>query len=138
VAARTDERGLQRWAADIERLLRLDRADAADVAGVIRWAHADDARGFWRSNLLSGSKLRKHFDSIKVQARQAGAVRAADATSTQGWLKAHHAWLMRWFDELAALQRPPSIGSLVKYCERDDIPPPPNPAGVVRWARGRR
>jgi len=139
VAEKYDRAGaLRPWATALERLLRIDKAEPHDVAGVIRWAHETDPRGFWRPNLLSGAKVRKHFDSLKVQARQAGAVGAAGSTSAQGWLDAHHPWLLRWYDETTAIGREPVPRLLLVACGVHKIPLPPDPGAAVRWARGRR
>ena len=65
-----------RWVPEIDRLLRLGTpggpaspVDPEEVARVIRWAHVDDPSEFWRPNLLSGKKLRLHFDRLRVQAK---------------------------------------------------------------------
>lgn len=58
---------LKKWAKDIDLAIRRDDRSEDDLRAVIDWAHADDPRGFWRPNLMSGAKLRKHFDTIMLQ-----------------------------------------------------------------------
>nr|DAI09819.1 MAG TPA: hypothetical protein [Caudoviricetes sp.] len=56
------------WAEDIEKLHRIDRRDYADIERVIRWVKNDS--DFWRSNIMSGKKLRRHFDMLILQMTQ--------------------------------------------------------------------
>lgn len=60
---------LEKWASDI-RLIR-ERDDRTDFAirDLFTWANADD---FWRSNILSPSKLRKQWDNLTVKQRSGG------------------------------------------------------------------
>lgn len=53
------------WVADMDRILRLDGREAANVEKAIRWVHADE---FWRANVLSPSKLREKYDQLKLAA----------------------------------------------------------------------
>lgn len=54
---------LDKWAEDIDKLLRLDGRSEEEVERVIRWSLADD---FWCRNILSGRKLREKFDQLFV------------------------------------------------------------------------
>jgi len=45
----------------LERMIRLDKREPADIERVIRWCQVDD---FWRANILSTSKLRKQYDQL--------------------------------------------------------------------------
>lgn len=49
---------LQSWCKDIDKLLRLDKANPTEVKQVIDWVVEDD---FWSANVLSAAKLRKHY-----------------------------------------------------------------------------
>ena len=49
------------WQDDIEKLHRIDGIDFEKIHRVIEWATSDP---FWSGNILSGSKLRKHFDRL--------------------------------------------------------------------------
>lgn len=55
------ESDIQRWAVDIDLLIRLDKANPDDIGEVIYWAQHD---GFWKANVLSGKKLRKNYDAL--------------------------------------------------------------------------
>ena len=63
---------VKRWAADIERLHRLDKQSIEDIRGVIEWCQSDT---FWKGNILSGASLRRQWDTlyIKSQAKKPGA-----------------------------------------------------------------
>ncbi len=54
----------KRWAEDAERMLRLDGRDAAEAEVLIRWTQASD---FWRANILSMSKFRQKYDTLRLQ-----------------------------------------------------------------------
>ena len=58
---------LDKWATAIDRLNRIDGHDWAEVERVMRWSQADS---FWQSNILSGAKLRKQFDTLDAQSRR--------------------------------------------------------------------
>jgi len=55
---------LNRWAVEIDRMIRLDGRTPERIEAVIRWCRAD---AFWQSNILSTTKLRKHFDRLELQ-----------------------------------------------------------------------
>jgi phage replication O-like protein O len=52
---------LDGWAADIDKINRLDGRDWQTIEKVIRWAKSD---GFWKSNIISGKKLRDKFSQL--------------------------------------------------------------------------
>ena len=51
----------QRWAKDFDLMIRRDKIDADDIAEVIEWCQRDN---FWRSNILSGKKLREKYQQL--------------------------------------------------------------------------
>jgi len=55
-----------RWAKDIDKLIRLDGQDVQEIEQVIRWCQSDE---FWKSNVLSGSKLREKWDQLILKAK---------------------------------------------------------------------
>jgi len=55
---------LNRWAVEIDRMIRLDGRRPERIEAVIRWCRAD---AFWQSNILSTAKLRKHVDRLELQ-----------------------------------------------------------------------
>lgn len=58
------ERIIQRWAKDIDLLIRMDGQLPSIVEEVIRFATVD---GFWGPNILSGAKLREKWDTLVAQ-----------------------------------------------------------------------
>ena len=56
-----------RWAADIDKLLRVDSVSSARVENVLYWLPTDD---FWPSNIGSGAKLRQQFDKLEAAMRR--------------------------------------------------------------------
>lgn len=52
------ESQLQSWCKDIDKLLRLDKANPDNIKQIIDWVVEDD---FWSANVLSAKKLRKHY-----------------------------------------------------------------------------
>lgn len=61
------EKQRQRWAKDIDLMLRIDKIDADDVATVIEWCQNDN---FWRSNILSGKKLREKYQQLGMKMKR--------------------------------------------------------------------
>ena len=122
------------WAVDIERMIRLDKVTPGEIRTVISFAHEHPKGSFWRANLLSGRALRKQFDRLLVQAREAG-VSAARGTggNTHGWLAAHAAAVLRWRD--IGGDRAPD--ALVSFLAEEDVPPPPNVPAVLSWLESR-
>ena len=53
-----DERQLQSWCKDMDKLIRIDKAKPDEVKQVIDWVVEDD---FWGANILSAKKLRMHY-----------------------------------------------------------------------------
>lgn len=54
----------QRWAKDFDLMIRRDKIDADDIAEVVEWCQRDN---FWRSNILSGKKLRERYQQLKMR-----------------------------------------------------------------------
>lgn len=55
---------MERWAVEIERIMRLDGRTAEEVEAVIRWAHADS---FWAGVILSPRGLRDKFTQLLLK-----------------------------------------------------------------------
>ena len=64
------EKCITAWAADVDKLLRIDKQPVSDVERVILFSQAD---GFWNKNILSGAKLRKQWDQLFIKAVNAPA-----------------------------------------------------------------
>ena len=119
---------------DLEKLLRIDGASEGEVRAVIRWAHIQDPSGFWRPNLLSGRKVREHFDRLVIQARQGGAAISSGAVDpTQEWMQENHRWLLRWADEVTALGGARTEEGLLRACREGEVHEPPSPGALLRW-----
>lgn len=58
---------LNKWAWQMDALMRLDHRSPEEVAEVIRFAQADP---FWKTNILSVEKLRKQYDQLNAKRRQ--------------------------------------------------------------------
>jgi hypothetical protein len=52
---------LQKWANDIDLMLRIDKRNPSEIEKVINWCQHDN---FWKNNILSTQKLRKQFDKL--------------------------------------------------------------------------
>lgn len=61
--------GLQRWAIDADRMIRLDNRDPTEARELIAWSQQDD---FWSANILSMSSFRKQYDRLKRQQTRKG------------------------------------------------------------------
>lgn len=92
-AERVNEEKIRSWALIIGRLIRIDGAIPDEVRAVIQWAHVDDPKGFWQSNILGAAKLRKQYPRLLIQARRAGALQAA--LDEKAWKEEHGAWAIR-------------------------------------------
>ena len=55
---------LGRWAADLDKIHRLDNQAWTDIETVLRWSQDD---GFWSKNILSGATLRKQWDKLSAK-----------------------------------------------------------------------
>ena len=53
-----EEKVLQNWSADFEKMVRLDKIDIEDIKNVLVFSQQDD---FWQTNILSASKFRKQY-----------------------------------------------------------------------------
>lgn len=58
------EQQRQRWAKDIDLMIRRDKIKADDIASVIQWCQKDR---FWCSNILSGKKLREKYQQLRMR-----------------------------------------------------------------------
>jgi len=55
---------LKAWYSDIDKLHRIDKIDIDIIKQVIDYCTSDS---FWSNNIMSGEKLRKHFDTLFKQ-----------------------------------------------------------------------
>lgn len=69
---------VQKWSNDLRLLVEADGYPVAEVETVIRWCQNDD---FWKSNILSGGKLRDQFPRLRMQAEKNGGLARASPKS---------------------------------------------------------
>jgi hypothetical protein len=62
LSGKKDIKTIQRWADDIEKLIRIDKKSPDKIRQVILWAKTPG--NFWFNNIQSGEKLRKHFERL--------------------------------------------------------------------------
>lgn len=67
---------VKRWAVDIDKLVRIDGKSPGEIERVIRWCQQDS---FWKSNILSGAKLREKFDQLVVKMQGNGKDKSAES-----------------------------------------------------------
>lgn len=76
------------WAADIDKLIHIDKQPLSAVENVIRWSQTD---GFWKSNILSGATLRRQWDKLTakmpVSSEPAPAVLTPEQIATREMLR---------------------------------------------------
>ncbi|RPJ97261.1 hypothetical protein CW357_00930 [Rummeliibacillus sp. TYF005] len=54
----------QTWCDDFRKLIELDKRDKHEISKLIKWVQQDD---FWKSNVLSPSKLRKRYSELLIK-----------------------------------------------------------------------
>lgn len=62
------EATLQRWAIDIDKMIRLDNRKPCHIFNMILWLQDTETEtgGFWFKNILSAKKLRKQYDKLSA------------------------------------------------------------------------
>ncbi len=63
------EKCLNRWADDIDKLIRVDKKPPDEIDRVIRFPQSDT---FWIPNIMSGKKLREKYETLKMQVIKSG------------------------------------------------------------------
>lgn len=61
------EPNLEKWAEEMDKILRIDKRDRKALEFLIKWSQQDS---FWSTNILSPIKLRKHFEKLFLNAKQ--------------------------------------------------------------------
>ena len=69
IKANVKEPDYQKWATHIDLLIRTDKESPNTIKNVIDYATSDS---FWKSNILSTSKLRKQFSRLEIQMNEKG------------------------------------------------------------------
>jgi exoribonuclease R len=70
LSGKNDSKVTQKWALDIEKLIRIDKKPPDKIRQVILWAKTPG--NFWFNNIQSGEKLRKHFERLFGQMKADG------------------------------------------------------------------
>ena len=83
---------IQRWASDIDKMIRLDNRPVCDIWNMIIWCHYDD---FWFKNILSGSKLRKQYDKLSAAITSEVRRKNRNKTQHQKLLEVGERWLQK-------------------------------------------
>jgi hypothetical protein len=65
LSGKEDSEVIKKWAQEIEKLIRIDEKSPEIIREVILWIKTPG--NFWFPNILSGTKLRKHFEQIYTQ-----------------------------------------------------------------------
>jgi hypothetical protein len=60
-------KNLQKWAKEIDRMMRLDKRTYDEVDRIIDFSQNDP---FWQTNILSAAKLRSQFDTLYMKAKR--------------------------------------------------------------------
>ena len=59
---------LQKWASNVEKMIRLDNRNVSDIETLIRWCQSSDTKEskFWSNSILCTETLRKQFDRLML------------------------------------------------------------------------
>jgi len=55
---------LQKWSQQSDFIFRIDKRNASEIKSAIDWCQTDE---FWQDNILSTTKLRKHYDKLVLK-----------------------------------------------------------------------
>lgn len=58
---------INNWATDIDKMIRLDKLQPAEIEYVINWCQQDS---FWKQNIKSGNKLRIQYASLYLRIKE--------------------------------------------------------------------
>jgi hypothetical protein len=81
VAHLVSKANLQSWADDCRKILEIDKVEKDLIRAVIDWATADS---FWKTNVLSASKLREKFSDLAMKMRQEKIISNQGSKGTSG------------------------------------------------------
>ena len=65
LSGKDDEKTIRMWAADIEKLIRIDKKQPETIRRVVLWAKTPGC--FWFPNIQSGKKLREKYETLYGQ-----------------------------------------------------------------------
>lgn len=58
---------IQKWAAHMDKMIKLDNRQPETIRTVIDWCQADS---FWQNNIMSTKKLREQFDALELKSNE--------------------------------------------------------------------
>ena len=67
--SKAKEPNLQKWASDIDKMIRIDNRSPQEIESLIKFAQASN---FWKANILSASKLREKATTLSIQMKDGG------------------------------------------------------------------
>jgi len=74
------EPNFQKWAKDINSIIRLDKREPEEIKKVIQWCQESN---FWKSNILSPGKLRKQYSTLLIQMKNQESTAKKEAAAKQ-------------------------------------------------------
>lgn len=94
----------QKWASDADKILRLDKRTMEEIKQVIDFCQSDS---FWKSNILSMSKLREKFQQLylKMKANKDGSNTKPNSTVSRATFKHGEAEKQRLRELQATLEQ---------------------------------
>ena len=75
---------INRWAKDIDLMIRRDARDPKQVEEIIIWCQKDK---FWYKNILSGEKLREQFDRLGLDMKKPNRIQTEKHSGIDQWLQ---------------------------------------------------
>lgn len=78
--ARITEGQLAKWAREADVMINSEERLEADIRANIEWSQRDD---FWKRNILSMGKIRKHFDQLSVKRQHPPVVNGTTLPTTR-------------------------------------------------------
>jgi hypothetical protein len=103
------EPDFQKWANDVRLMLERDNRTEEQIIYLIDWCQQDS---FWKSNILSTSKLREKFDQLVIRVKEDTNKKNKQSVTTNGMPRAYQSLPRRtemlpdWFDEDSLQQVP--------------------------------
>lgn len=91
---------LDKWAEDIDKLIRIDGRDEEEISSIISWTFDD---GFWCKTILSGRKLREKFNTLVIHKKKDKKTKSQiedEAKHEKENLKQRNQkWLQEWIEK---------------------------------------
>ena len=85
IAPHTKKPDYEKWANIIRLMREVDKIPLVTIQQVFNWANSDD---FWKTNILSASKLRKQFNQLQAKMVNTNEQNRSNGTSAPNRLSA--------------------------------------------------